>query len=226
VLIVTGGRLADMFGRRRIFFLGAAIFALFSLIGGLAPNVWTLLLSRGAMGIGGALMWPAILGMTYALLPADRAGLAGGLILGAAGFGNAIGPLLGGTLTDTLGWRYIFFLNLPIAAFAALVTYWVIAKDAPSAPGQRIDYGGVTALSLGLFALLLALDEGATRGWLNPLIVGLFIASAVALVAFALIERRAGGDALIPADVLGNHAFVAACLTTLLMSAIFFASLL
>jgi EmrB/QacA subfamily drug resistance transporter len=226
VLIVTGGRLADMFGRRRIFFLGAAIFAFFSLVGGLASNVWALLLARGAMGIGGALMWPAILGMTYALLPPDRAGLAGGLILGAAGFGNAIGPLLGGTLTDTLGWRWIFFLNLPIAAFAVLVTYSVIAKDAPTAAGQRIDYAGVTALSLGLFALLLALDEGATRGWLNPLIVGLFIISAVALVAFAFIERRAGGDALIPADVLGNRAFVAACLTTLLMSAIFFASLL
>ena len=90
VLIVTGGRLADMFGRRKVFFIGAAIFSLFSLIGGLAPNVWVLLVSRGLMGVGGALMWPAILGMTYALLPASRAGLAGGLILGAAGFGNRL----------------------------------------------------------------------------------------------------------------------------------------
>src|SRR5262245_48620101 len=75
VLIVTGGRLADMFGRRRIFFIGTAIFAVFSLLGGLAPNIWVLLFSRGAMGVGGALMWPAILGMTYALLPKSRAGL-------------------------------------------------------------------------------------------------------------------------------------------------------
>jgi len=226
VLIVTGGRLADMFGRRKVFFLGALIFSVFSLIGGLAPNVWVLLFSRGAMGVGGALMWPAILGMTYALLPASRAGLAGGLILGAAGLGNAVGPMLGGTLTDMVSWRWIFFLNLPIAAFAVLVTLKVIDKDSPTAAGQRIDYAGVAALSVGLFALLLALDEGATRGWLDSLIVGLFIASVAALVVFVLVERRAGADALIPADVLTNRPFVAACLTTLLMSAIFFASLL
>src|SRR5262245_882494 len=126
VLIVTGGRLADMFGRRRIFFLGSVIFAVFSLIGGIAPNVWVLLAARGLMGVGGAMMWPAILGMTYAILPASRAGLAGGFILGAAGLGNALGPLLGGSLTDGLTWRWIFFLNLPIAAFAMLVTWRVV----------------------------------------------------------------------------------------------------
>ncbi len=92
VLIVTGGRLADMFGRRRIFMLGAAIFAAFSVIGGFAPSVWVLLACRFLMGIGGAMMWPAILGMTYGLLPREKAGLAGGVILGAAGFGNAVGP--------------------------------------------------------------------------------------------------------------------------------------
>src|SRR5438270_8548394 len=100
VLIVTGGRLADMFGRRRIFFIGTAIFAVFSVIGGMAPSVGVLLACRALMGVGGAMMWPAILGMTYAMLPPSRAGLAGGLILGAAGFGNAVGPLIGGFLTD------------------------------------------------------------------------------------------------------------------------------
>jgi MFS family permease len=105
VLIVTGGRLADMFGRRRIFFLGASLFAVFSVIGGFAPNVGVLLACRALMGVGGAMMWPAILGMTYALLPSSKAGLAGGLTLGAAGFGNAIGPLIGGALTDAVSWR-------------------------------------------------------------------------------------------------------------------------
>ena len=96
VAIVTGGRLADMFGRRRVFFIGCVLFAAFSLLGGAAPNVGTLLGARAVMGIGGALMWPAIMGMTYALLPKGKEGLAGGLILGAAGFGNAVGPLIGG----------------------------------------------------------------------------------------------------------------------------------
>jgi EmrB/QacA subfamily drug resistance transporter len=226
VLIVTGGRLADMLGRRRTFFFGSAIFAVFSLLGGVAPNVWILLASRAAMGVGGAMMWPAILGMTYAILPANRAGLAGGLILGAAGFGNAVGPLLGGALTDALSWRWIFFLNLPIAAFAFLVTLRVVAEDKPILPGQRIDYGGVVALSIGLLALLLALDEGVDFGWSDPFIVALFAASALALAVFVLVERRAGASALVPSDVLKTRAFMSSCLATLLMSAIFFASLL
>src|SRR6266508_3858272 len=120
VLIVTGGRLADMFGRRRIFFLGAAIFATFSLLGGLAPDIGWLLACRALMAVGGAMIWPAILGMTYEILPESKAGLAGGLILGAAGFGNAVGPLLGGFLTDSFSWRWVFFVNLPIAGFAML----------------------------------------------------------------------------------------------------------
>ncbi len=89
VLIVTGGRLADMFGRRHAFFIGSAIFATFSVLGGLAPNVWILLACRFVMGMGGALMWPAVLGMTFSLLPRSKAGLAGGLVMGSAGFGNA-----------------------------------------------------------------------------------------------------------------------------------------
>jgi EmrB/QacA subfamily drug resistance transporter len=226
VLIVSGGRLADMFGRRRIFFLGSIIFALFSALGGLATDAWMLLGARGVMGIGGALMWPAILGMTYDLTPSGKAGLAGGLILGAAGFGNAVGPLLGGALTDALSWRWIFFLNLPIAAFAVFVTWRVVPAEKLDRTDRRIDYGGVVALSIGLFALLLSLDLGVDLGWTNPRIIALFAASVLSLAAFALIERRAGENALVPSDVRGNRAFLAAGIATLLMSAIFFAALL
>src|SRR5436190_20309866 len=136
VMIVTGGRLADMFGRRRAFVAGAAIFALFSVIGGAAQNTTWLIACRVLMGIGGALMWPAILGMTYAVLPESKAGLAGGLILGAAGIGNAMGPLLGGVLTDELSWRWIFFLNIPIAAFAVLVTWLKVHQPRPEVADQ------------------------------------------------------------------------------------------
>jgi EmrB/QacA subfamily drug resistance transporter len=226
VLIVSGGRLADMFGRRRIFFLGAVIFAVFSALGGLATDTWMLLGARGAMGVGGALMWPAILGMTYALTPKGREGLAGGLILGSAGFGNAVGPLLGGVLTDALSWRWIFFLNLPIAAFAILVTWRVVPAEKLDASDQRIDYGGVIALSIGLLALLLSLDLGIDLGWTDPRILGLFAAAAASLVVFAQVERKAGEHALVPSDVRGNRAFLGAGIATLLMSAIFFAALL
>ena len=158
VLIVPGGRLADLFGRRRIFFVGAAIFAVFSLLGGLAPDAWLLIACRALMGIGGALMWPATLGMTYSILPAERAALAGGLIIGAAGFGNAAGPLIGGFLTDTLSWRWILFLNLPIAALACLVTWRAVPESRGGDAERRIDYIGVLTLSLGLIALLVALE--------------------------------------------------------------------
>ena len=131
VLIVTGGRLADLFGRRRAFFIGSGIFATFSLLGGAAQTETELIAMRVLMGIGGALMWPAILGMTYAALPEERAGLAGGFILGAAGIGNAAGPLIGGALTDLLSWRWIFFLNVPVTAFAVLVTLREIHQPRP-----------------------------------------------------------------------------------------------
>jgi len=226
VLIVTGGRLADMFGRRHIFFVGTTIFALFSVLGGFATDAWMLLAARGAMGVGGALMWPAILGMTYALTPAGRAALAGALVLGSAGFGNAVGPLLGGGLTDALSWRWIFFLNLPIAVLAVAVVWRVVPRVTVDAQGQRIDYAGVLTLSIGLLALLLALDLGVDLGWASAPILGLFAVAVASLLLFARVERRAGKNALVPADVLGNRTFFAASMATLLMSAIFFAALL
>ena len=162
VVIVTGGRLADMLGRRRVFLIGAGIFAAFSLAGGLAPDPITLIACRAVMGAGGALMWPALMGMTYDLLPESRAGLAGGLILGSAGFGNAVGPLLGGLLTSEFSWRWIALLAL----------------------------------------------------------------SPLGLLAFALVERKAGTSALLPPDVIGNPAFTPACIAVLLLSAVFFSMLL
>src|SRR5262249_57423315 len=148
------GRVCDRCGWWRSFFVGCAIFAAFSLLGGLAPSVDILLGARAFMGVGGALMWPAIMGMTYALLPKGKEGLAGGLILGAAGFGNAVGPLIGGALTDSVGWRWIFFLNLPIAIFAILVTWRVVDGDRPAGRDLRLDIPGVAALSGGLAAPL------------------------------------------------------------------------
>ena len=226
VLIVTGGRLADMFGRRRIFIAGAAFFAGFSVIGGFSPNAEVLLACRFLMGVGGAMMWPAILGMTYGLLPREKAGLAGGVILGAAGFGNAVGPLLGGLLTDTVGWRWIFFVNLPVAVIAVVVTMLVVPPDATTKDHDHIDYAGTVTLSAGILALLLALDWALDLGWTAPLILALFAVSVLAIAAFLMIERRAGNSALVPETVLQNSKFLAATIATLLASAIFFAALL
>jgi EmrB/QacA subfamily drug resistance transporter len=226
VMIVTGGRLADMFGRRNAFFLGTAIFASMSALGGAAQTETWLIATRTLMGIGGALMWPAILGMTYALLPEDKAGLAGGIIIGAAGLGNAIGPLIGGVLTDALSWRWIFFLNVPISIFAVLVTYRLVKVAEPDEGRQQIDYPGIAAISIGLVSLLVALDQIDDWGLSDPRVLGMFALAAVLLVAFVPIERRAGAHALVPRAVMANESFRASCLAILLMSATFFAALL
>jgi EmrB/QacA subfamily drug resistance transporter len=226
VMIVTGGRLADLFGRRNAFFLGTLIFASMSALGGAAQTETWLIATRTLMGIGGALMWPAILGMTYELLPDEKAGLAGGIIIGAAGLGNAAGPLIGGVLTDELSWRWIFFLNVPISLFAIAVTYFLVHVKEPEGDERQIDYAGITTISVGLVSLLIALDQVDDWGWGDPKVLALLALAAAMLAAFVPIERRAGVHALVPREVMRNESFTASCVAILFMSATFFAALL
>jgi EmrB/QacA subfamily drug resistance transporter len=226
VLIVTGGRLADLFGRKRVFMIGATIFALFSLLGGLAPNEYLLIGARAVMGVGGALMWPAILGMTYAAVPREKAGLAGGLILGAAGIGQAIGPLTGGLLTEYVSWRAVLIVNVPIAAFAMTIVWLEIHQQEEHVAGERLDYGGMATLSLALFALLFALDQATDWGWGNWMIVACLVTCGVLLALFVLIERRMGQSALVPGDLARRGRFIWPCVCVGLLSALFFASML
>ncbi|MBK8293365.1 MAG: MFS transporter [Solirubrobacterales bacterium] len=225
VLIVTGGRLADLFGRKEAFFLGAGIFGFFSLLGGLAQSEAWLIATRAAMGVGGALMWPAVLGMTFALLPEDKAGLAGGLILGVAGIGNAVGPMLGGALTEFVSWRAILFFNIPIALIAIICVYFLIQQPKAESADRKIDYGGIATVTLGLVILMVALDQVVDYGWGDPRIIGAIVASLLLLAAFVRIERGSGDHALVPDDVFGNPGFRAACLAILLVSSTFFGSL-
>jgi MFS family permease len=226
VMIVTGGRLADMFGRRNAFFLGAAIFASMSALAGAAQTETWLIAARVLMGIGGALMWPAILGMTYELLPEQKAGLAGGIIIGAAGLGNGVGPLLGGFLTDELSWRWIFFLNVPIALFAVAVTYLLVHVKEPESGERRIDYPGIATLSVGVVSLLVALDQVDDWGWGDPKVIGLLALAGVLVASFVRLERRAGAHALVPREVMRNESFTASCIAILFMAGTFFAALL
>lgn len=226
VLIVTGGRLADMFGRRVCFFLGSGIFAVMSAAGGAAPTETWLIVTRALMGIGGALMWPAILGMTYAILPEDKAGLAGGIIIGAAGLGNAAGPLIGGVLTDLASWRWILFVNVPIAAFAVAVVWSSVHLAEPDDADHQIDYPGIAAISIGLVSLLVALDQVDDWGWGDPRVIFMLVVAVVLVGAFVPLERRAGRHGLIPPEIIANRDFAAACVAILCMSATFFAALL
>jgi EmrB/QacA subfamily drug resistance transporter len=226
VLIVTGGRLSDMYGRRRLFFWGAGIFTVFSAVSALAPSLAVLLAARAAMGVGGAIMWPAVLGMTFAALPARQAGLAGGLVLGVAGLGNAVGPFLGGVLTETLSWRWVFVVNVPVALIAVLATWRYIHQPFTRDVRDRLDVLGVIALSIALVALLVAFDEVSELGWGDGLVLALFAVFAASIVLFLFAERHAGRNALIPSDVIRNRQFAASCVSVACTAGVFFVALL
>ncbi|MEM7445972.1 MAG: MFS transporter [Pseudomonadota bacterium] len=225
VVIVTAGRLADMFGRRRIFIVGAGITAVASVVGGLAPDIWLLLVCRAIIGIGGALLWPSIIGLTYQIMPAARGGLAGGLIMAIAGFENAVGPFLGGFLTETFSWRWVFFVNAPVALLAIVAALLALPKDEHDRTNEQIDYGGMASLTIGLLAVLLALDWGVERGWTDPMVLVLFVVGAVFLIGFALYETRQGDAALVPRAVMRNLSFAMTVVTVLTLAGIFFSAL-
>ena len=226
VLIVTGGRLADMFGRRRLFFIGAAIFAAFSLLAGVAQDAWWLIVCRGLMGIGGAIMWPAVLGMTFDALPEDKAGLAGRPDHRRGGLRQR-GRAADRRLPHRRAQLALGALPQPADRGDRLFATWRAIPEGKPAGRERIDYPGIATLSVGLIALLIALDQVTDWGWSDPRIIGPVRAlRAAARERSSLIERRAGSWALIPRDVIANPGFRAACLATLMMSAVFFAALL
>jgi EmrB/QacA subfamily drug resistance transporter len=223
VLIVPGGRLADLYGRKEVMAAGALVFAGFSLLGGLAPNIYLLILARILMGVGAAMMWPAILGLIYSLLPDSKAGLAGGLVIGVAGIGNATGPVIAGALAEA-SWRYIFFLNVPIAMIAVAATWTLVPSDAER-QDSKLDLAGTSLLAISLLSILGALTIAPGDGFTDPVVIGGFIVGAVAMLLFILREKNSGEDALIPPSIVRNASLMWACIATLAMSTVFFATL-
>src|SRR5881398_977924 len=188
VLLATGGRLGDIFGRRRTFLIGVTLFTISSATAGLAPDTTSLVVSRVVQGIGGALMMPATLSIvTNAFPPAER-GKAIGTWAGVSALALAIGPVLGGFLVENVSWQSIFFLNVPVAIAAVAVTLFAAHESRDETAPPTVDIPGVAAITVGLSALVLALVEANSWGWGSARIVGLFATAAVALVAFVLVE--------------------------------------
>jgi EmrB/QacA subfamily drug resistance transporter len=190
VLLVTGGRLGDIFGRRRMFLAGVAIFALSSASIGLAPTQTALVVSRAVQGAGAALMMPATLSIITNAFPPQERGKAIGTWAGVSALALAVGPVVGGLLTEHVSWRAIFFLNLPVAVGAVAITLFAAHESRDETVAKTVDVPGIAAITVGLTALVLALVEGNSWGWGSARIVGLLALSVVALAAFAVIERR------------------------------------
>jgi EmrB/QacA subfamily drug resistance transporter len=188
-LLITGGKLGDLFGRRRIFILGIAIFTLSSLACGLAPTSGFLIGARAVQGVGAALMNPASLSIITATFPPRERGQAIGIWAGVSAMALAIGPLVGGLIVDNINWNWIFFINVPVGVLGIVVSQLVIKESRDSSHEQSIDVPGLITSSAGLFALTYGLIEGNGHGWTSPEILGLFAAAAALLVAFVLLER-------------------------------------
>lgn len=205
-LVLTAGSLADRLGRRRLFAIGLGVFSVASLLCGLAPDPTFLNLSRGLQGIGGAIMFAVSLALIAQEFPSGRErGMAMGIYGASIGIAVAIGPLLGGLLTDGLGWRSVFLVNVPIGLAAVLVTYWKLAESRdPNA--TRIDWGGLLTFSTALFLLVLALVRGNDEGWGSALIVSLFAGAAALLAAFVAIESRVR-EPMLPLHFFRRRAF-------------------
>jgi EmrB/QacA subfamily drug resistance transporter len=187
-LLLTAGALADLFGRRLVFMIGLALFTAASLLCGLSGSAVMLDLVRGVQGVGGAMMFATSLALIAEAFTGRDRGTAFGIFGATIGGAAAVGPLVGGALTDAFGWEWIFFVNVPIGIGAVFLT---LAKvDESSDPGAaRIDWWGVTTFSAALFMLVFALIKGNDLGWGSATILGLLIGSLVLIVAFVLGER-------------------------------------
>jgi EmrB/QacA subfamily drug resistance transporter len=190
-LVLTAGVLADRLGRRRVFAAGLAIFTVASLAAGLAPDPTFLNITRAVQGVGGAIMFAVSLALIAQEFPAGRErGTAMGVYGATIGIAVATGPLVGGALTDSLGWESIFFLNVPIGA-AGLVVATRVVRESRSDVARRLDVPGLALGTAGLFGLTYGLIEANQRGWSDPLIVGSLLGGAALVVALLLWERRA-----------------------------------
>jgi EmrB/QacA subfamily drug resistance transporter len=190
VLLVTGGRMGDIFGRRTMFLFGVIAFAVSSAFIGLAPTQELLVAGRAVQGIGAAFMMPGTLSIISDAFPPQERGRAIGTWAGVSGLALAIGPVVGGALTEYVSWRAIFFLNLPVAAGAVAVTLFAARNSRDETVERSVDYPGIAALSVGLTALILALIEGNRWGWGSARVVVLCVAAVVGAVAFVLIETH------------------------------------
>ena len=190
VLLVTGGRMGDIFGRRTMFLFGVIVFALSSAFIGFAPTQEVLVAGRAIQGVGAAFMMPGTLSIISDAFPPQERGRAIGTWAGVSGLALAIGPVVGGALTEYVSWRAIFFLNLPVAAGAVAVTLFAARNSRDETVDRSVDYPGIAALSVGLTALILALIEGNRWGWGSPEIVALFATAIAGAIAFVYIETH------------------------------------
>lgn len=218
VLVLPAGRLADRFGRRRLFVVGLVVFGGASLAAGLASDGLMLLGSRVVQGAGAGLMGPASLALVSEMGGGRRAAAVGGWA-GAAAAGLALGPLLGAVLTEQLGWSWIFLADVPLVALALAVVPGALPRDEPRRDRPTLDLGGALLSALALAGGIFALTEGGFYGWTSAAVLAAVAVTLVAAAAFVAVERRLR-EPLVQLALFRARVFSGANLVTLLSTAV------
>ena len=223
-LLLTAGSLADLFGRRLVFACGLAIFTTASLLCALASSPLFLELARALQGVGAAAMFATSLALLAATFQGRERGTAFGVWGATTGAAVAVGPLVGGVLTESVGWQSIFLINVPIGIGAIAATLARVAESRdPDAAG--VDWAGLVTFSGGLFLLIFALVRGNPEGWGSPLIVSFLVGAVVLLVAFIVVERRQARP-MFDLTLLRKPAFAGASIAAFTLSASLFSMFL
>jgi EmrB/QacA subfamily drug resistance transporter len=215
-LMLIGGKAADAYGRRLVFVLGIVVFTLASLACGLADSEGMLIGARVVQGAGAALMNPATLSIIAATFPPRERGAAIGIWAGVSALALAIGPLVGGLLTEHQSWHWIFFVNVPIGILGIAASYLLI-DESRDETHERLDLPGLLTSALGLFALTYGLIEANTYGWSSTRIVGAFAVAVVALGAFVVLERTQRAP-MLPLDLFRSGTYTGSNVVVLLVA--------
>ena len=190
-LLLAGGRLADVYGRKRLFAIGLVIFTAASLVAGFAGSADVLVAARAVQGLGAALLTPTTLAIISATYPDPRErNMAVGVWSAVGALALALGPLLGGLISDHLSWGWIFFINVPVGIATLALGLWAISESRESSAPRRLDLPGVVLSSVALFGLTYSLIEGHDRGWTSPIILGGFLLAAALGLAFVWREQH------------------------------------
>jgi EmrB/QacA subfamily drug resistance transporter len=217
-LILVGGALGDHFGRRRIFAIGTAIFILASVVCGLSLNVGLLILARAIQGTGGALLVPGSLAIISASFSEDQRGQAIGTWSAFTSITSVIGPVIGGWLVQYASWRWVFFLNLPLAVVVLSVLFWRVPESRDEGMRRGLDWWGTALTTVGLGAIVYALIEAGSAGLSQPQVLITLCVGIAALVAFVVVEARSKAP-MVPLAPFRSPTFSGANLLTLLLYA-------
>jgi len=221
-VLLLGGRMADLLGRRRVFIAGMAVFTIFSLLDGLAWSSGSLIAFRGLQGLGAALLAPAALSiLTTTFREGRERNVALGIWGAASGSGGAAGVLLGGALTSALSWSWIFFINVPVGVLVLAISPVLLKESRADLDHRHFDAAGAASITGGLMLLVYALTRASQHGWVTTETIGLLAASAGLVVAFVVIEMRSPAP-LLPLRIFRLRTLTASNINALLMGAAIF----